>query len=303
MITLTNPDTGFAGINLENYLIPKSNERKQEISVFNKSISKLENYGLTSERLQLDELRQRRLILQKDERASEIPYPVLDTSFLRMHNRKNLYKVPKFSIYPLYGENEFSVDLKIFNTNIREPLFRKELEIGINNTNISYNFTRAASGLSCLAGLGALIPATAGGFATVILTINEIAESLGIGGTLKDSASVLFTGIITAGSLAFSGVSGLLYNYLSPPERITSTFNGIIPNETKERVRNAERYFNRDDFYIIAETKPEEWQITKKITKDPLMTAVKHNKCFLVDHFDTTPLEKFIVNQYSLLNQ
>lgn len=80
---------------------------------------------------------------------------------------------------------------------------------------------------------------------------------------------------------------------------LSAYFNGIIPDETKEKVKKAKEKFGEDNIYIVWETKPEQWNISSYIIDDPLIMAIEKDKgAFFVDHFDCTPLEDIVKNNF-----
>lgn len=78
---------------------------------------------------------------------------------------------------------------------------------------------------------------------------------------------------------------------------LTSQFCGILPQEAKEKIREAETIFERD-LYLIAETKPEAWTV-KKLVKDPLLVGVLENKCYLIDYLKTTSIEDYVRKEFT----
>jgi hypothetical protein len=82
--------------------------------------------------------------------------------------------------------------------------------------------------------------------------------------------------------------------------KIESKFNGIIPDLTKQKIKESEKFFDKDKVYLIAETKPEEWNVIL-LSKDPLVAGVKYDKCYLIDQFNTTPLEGLVSEEFSSL--
>lgn len=81
-----------------------------------------------------------------------------------------------------------------------------------------------------------------------------------------------------------------------------SSFYGFIPDRTKQEVSEAKTIFG-DRLFLIAETKPEDWTLTKiprpRIVKDPLILGIIANKCYLVDHFDTSPVEDYARREFT----
>ncbi len=76
----------------------------------------------------------------------------------------------------------------------------------------------------------------------------------------------------------------------------TSVFMGIIPNKTRDRLKLVQDMFGKD-VYIIAEA--DNWDAQKVPLKDPLVVGVKGDTCFLIDSFDTTPLEEYVKENFS----
>lgn len=68
-------------------------------------------------------------------------------------------------------------------------------------------------------------------------------------------------------------------------------FNGVIPDETRQKIKAARQYFG--SIYIIAEAK--EWALNREIImpvgKDPLVVGYADGKLWLIDDFATTPVE------------
>lgn len=83
--------------------------------------------------------------------------------------------------------------------------------------------------------------------------------------------------------------------------QIETTFQGIIPKETKERIEQAEAIFG-NGIYMIAETKPEQWREARILTKDPIIVGISSmtERCYLIDHFQTTPVEDYVRREFSV---
>jgi hypothetical protein len=86
------------------------------------------------------------------------------------------------------------------------------------------------------------------------------------------------------------------YNY-----SLSSSFYGFIPQETKAELAEASTIFGKSIF-LVAETKPEDWTLQKtpkpKVVQDPLLVGVIQDKCYLIDHFDTTPVEDYARKEF-----
>jgi hypothetical protein len=89
----------------------------------------------------------------------------------------------------------------------------------------------------------------------------------------------------------------------SDPETIFKIgFYGIIPEATKERIREADEIFG-EEVYLVAETTPEQWRKAQVVSLDPIIVGVygaerEDSACYLVDHFNTTPYEDLIRREF-----
>ncbi|MFH1072389.1 MAG: hypothetical protein V1743_03090 [Nanoarchaeota archaeon] len=79
------------------------------------------------------------------------------------------------------------------------------------------------------------------------------------------------------------------YNHLL----LRTEFHGVIPQETRERLQEAQATFSKNRLFFIKETKPEEWSV-QRVTIDPLAVGVIDGKCYLIDKFNTTPFEEYV---------
>jgi|SRR3989344_1223045 len=178
-------------------------------------------------------------------------YPRIDLSFLEKSSQlkrdiaeriikyklPDLPTLPVFSVYPFYGSNKFSLELR------------------------SNNHTPNSS--------------------------NEIPEII----KSKIFKNCRYFGCITR-SDGFQYFDEHRYIF-------TSEFKGLIPQRVKEKVKRSLEHFNKNDIYLIAETKPEEWNVTSIRKGDPLVIGLIENKyAHLIDHFDCTPLENLVKDIY-----
>lgn len=112
----------------------------------------------------------------------------------------------------------------------------------------------------------------------------------------SDEAEVLIAG----GYWAYDNVSCGLRAWREVNNFCTysHSFNGFIPQKTKEKIETADKIFGRD-LFLIKETKLEDWTKEIRITKDPLIIGVMNDESYLVDHFNTTPLEDYIKSEFT----
>ncbi len=82
---------------------------------------------------------------------------------------------------------------------------------------------------------------------------------------------------------------------------IKSSFHGLIPEDSRQKIKQAQNYF--DNIYFVAETKPEEWTVSEHIIprflRDPLIVGVFDKNCFLIDKFETTPVEDYVSKEFT----
>ncbi|MBI3334525.1 hypothetical protein HYZ97_03490 [Candidatus Pacearchaeota archaeon] len=101
----------------------------------------------------------------------------------------------------------------------------------------------------------------------------------------------------------FSEVSSGFESGSEYPKALTANFNGLIPNKTREKIRIAKHIFQRGFFasniYIIKEET--DWKGTP--VRDPLVVGILREapgryKAYLIDQFDTTPLERYVAQEF-----
>lgn len=83
---------------------------------------------------------------------------------------------------------------------------------------------------------------------------------------------------------------------------LSSLFYGFIPETTKQEIKEAREIFDHS-LFLVAETKPEDWAVKSlpppRLIEDPLILGVIGGKCYLVDHFDTSPVEDYARKEFS----
>lgn len=78
--------------------------------------------------------------------------------------------------------------------------------------------------------------------------------------------------------------------------KFSTEFNVLIENDsTINNLNNALNYFKKEELYLIAERKKEDWEVSRIQSGDPLIIGLHNSsKPFLIDIFDTTDLEKYV---------
>ncbi len=73
-----------------------------------------------------------------------------------------------------------------------------------------------------------------------------------------------------------------------------SKFVGIIPDDTKAKIKAARADFADKTIYLLAEADWSEKYIEAPKV-DPLVVGIKDGRMYLIDHFDLTTLEKYVM--------
>jgi hypothetical protein len=80
--------------------------------------------------------------------------------------------------------------------------------------------------------------------------------------------------------------------------RLRTSFTGMIPNETRERINKWKTTFP-NDIYIVNEAS---WKLEsppRPLFGDPLVIGAKAGRYYLIDVFDPTTLESYIAKEFS----
>lgn len=300
-------DMKFGGINLENFISENSgklsSKKRSEIIVKISNIdnilavAKSDNYNVEEEPIRI--LEEQRTSLLRELRIPE--YKRLDLEFLAIGNKvDDGYKpiaLPKFGVYRYVEEN---IKAKDINTVSGFYDFSVEFLFNKFDSNVRVNFN---------------IPSTKGSY-------SEPSDIKPIVKALLKSTDFFRSGCdfeydpnsYSAYQITFPKVSEKLikevnrFPYFSVWEikrKFTSNFRGLIPKQTKEKIKEAKQIFGyveeRTDrlynVFLIAEVKPEAWK-KKVIISDPLLVGKDNEKFFLVDKFNTTPLEDYVSREF-----
>lgn len=76
-------------------------------------------------------------------------------------------------------------------------------------------------------------------------------------------------------------------------QMFTATFHGLIPQTTREKIEEARPLF--DEIAIVSEE--HQWK-AEEIKVDPLIIGMIGESTFLIDHFDTTGAEDYIIAKF-----
>jgi|SRR3989344_526002 len=259
---MTNYGT-FAGLELEDYVtevdgLREDKAKAQKVAELDKIISEMLESALPVERLPLLRLEQQRIALE---------YPLLDLSFLSMSNDVQINgkstPLPRFGIY-----RYFQFTSRPFNPNPNPNRFSiyyrlsssAVVEFGMGNEPVSDFIVKSF--------IGAVFPGEQ--------IVGKDCEGRHVVSLPREKF----------------GEYQHLHNM-----QVYSEFNGLIPLETKQKVERSKILFG-NEVYIIGEIKPEDWNV-QVMPKDPLIIGIKeHDKVYLVDHFNTTPLENYVSQEF-----
>lgn len=215
----------------------------------------------------------RRLYAQKAQHT----YPELDLSFLNMSNAVEYegeeILLPRFSVYRLSdkkGSNEFSV---------------------------SFRFDKSTDGGN--SGWAVYLPDLPRIFLTQILKSTDFYQNCEEHTRINHphKGNLLYHKFFKVTKEIGKKYKSIIAAGRERGITCTSTFQGIIPDETLVEVEEAEKIFGENGLFVITETKPKEWNIVD-FSKDPLFVGLMDNKCFLVNSSYTTPMEKVIGREY-----
>lgn len=80
--------------------------------------------------------------------------------------------------------------------------------------------------------------------------------------------------------------------------KLTAKFSGVIPEKVKQRIAHARSVFS--SIFILAEVGT--WSLTEEaLTKvDPLVVGFADESFWLIDTFDTTPLEEYVRREFRM---
>ena len=93
---------------------------------------------------------------------------------------------------------------------------------------------------------------------------------------------------------------GCLKNNIQKYTVLERIFNGLIPKDTKKKIREAV-FFNKSDIYIIAEAEEKDWQArVPEPISDPIVIGLFENQAYLIDHFNTTPFEELMIDKFTM---
>lgn len=247
---------------LDKYMSDKVGVEKEKIEEINKLIENLggseANKALKTEKLPLE------LLL---EQRAKYTYPRLDLSFLAASsiiNYKNLdIKVPKFSVYELYGDNCFYLSIMTW---------------GVIRSRATVRIRKDEEGNGNLPKI----------FNAQLLKSLEFSE-------YSDPKREYSYGDV---HYSFNVPRQIKKKYIGLGDiEFISQFHGVLPEKTKEKAAQAEKNFRREDLYLIAETKLEQWQ-NNEFVKDSLLIGLYNNKCYLIDYFNPVSIEDYVKEKF-----
>ena len=82
---------------------------------------------------------------------------------------------------------------------------------------------------------------------------------------------------------------------------ISTEYNGIIPTEIRKKIIAEQKKGTWEKIFILAECKG--WKLDQQITPrpgDPLVLGWDGSRLWVIDHYDLTPAEEYVKNEFSV---
>lgn len=97
------------------------------------------------------------------------------------------------------------------------------------------------------------------------------------------------------------GALGVLNNMMSfgSAFSIRAAFSGLIPAETKEKIREAQSSAVFSDIRLLAETSWKLQETPQPFYADPIVIGLVDAEMWVIDVFDPTPLEDYIAREFT----
>lgn len=247
---------------LEMFMKAPLEKDPEEISRIDRGLAELESSKLLGcEKLPRDLLKLKKI---------QYEYPELVLDFLSMSNqvkfRNRLIRVPRFSIYEL---GKFSMTISFAN-----------FDLGVMRLLVPKNFPEAM-------------------LRHYAKCFNFFTENYT--GTDLDGSQKAF--YFRPPFLSRKRWKTWI-KYIRREVILSSEFHGLIPGTTKTKIEQARSHLatshSSSNIYLVVETKPEEWNIEQRIVRDPLVVGIFMDHCFLIDKFETTPLEEYISMEFTV---
>lgn len=209
-------------------------------------------------------------------------YPELDPSFLSMANQVDRqgisFSLPRFSVYPVFGNPEFTLTME------HQPRHRGSCYSG------EYNVT-----------VDRLLPK---------MFSDNLVKATSVWKSFADKRIVLKYQALGDNRYQFDNPHCNCSEQATNPcpifehyqeFKFDSRLDILVPQEVKKRISGLRRNFGKKGLYFIAETEPGEWNVTatKPAPKiDPLVVGVIGDRCYLVDKFDMTAMEEYVMREF-----
>jgi hypothetical protein len=264
---MINEKMMLGDVNLKDYIKTVSQDERKS---WQDTLDKLKKDNLRAEKIFVEELEEK---LRNSSEYSE--YPMMDVSFLKKTSKitnplvkKSEMVVPAFGVCPFYGSNNMVLEYSL-RINPHNKALLMDVHIS-NEYSIMYE-SEMRRGICKSEDFKGVDTYALG------LVLNSFWKS----------RKLIKKYFGKNEELAFK--EGL---------RATCYFNGLVPDETKEKVKKAKKVFGENFIFLIWEAKPENWTVKKYKTDDPLIVGVESRGAHFIDHFNCTPLENAIVNNY-----
>lgn len=226
-------------------------------------------------------------IAQAEIRMLSLKYPILSTEPLKWRDKDGFPKIIPFGIG--------SEGIVNFTSEGRRPLLPSplwECYLDVTAKLGKLRWRRPLARWHVRIGLGLLVS-----FLLIVCTSAVLAI---LGYSLRAILPEAITELYATIAVGILSVGVFLLIDAFPVLQITASFEGIIPAETKQRIKKAEEAGVFGGIYILAEV--EKWDIKKIVAPilDPLVVGLAHDTLYLIDTFDTTRLEEYVKQEFAV---
>ncbi len=217
--------------------------------------------------------------------TSDVPYPVFDLDPLRWRNKQGLPQFALFSIASHTVRIESDQGLLSGGGQILTPLPQKLADCYLD----VFKRLKPSSWLDKFGfrwgvGVGAVA-----GIITAVCVYGKGDPAVGL-----LAAAGILVGVPLVGGLLI----GHVFHDQDTVAFIEAQYTGVIPDSVRAKITQAKEVFG-EGIYILSEV--EEWRVGRGVraTVDPLVLGFKGGVLYLIDQYDTTPLEEFARREFS----
>lgn len=213
-----------------------------------------------------------------------LKYPKLSLEPLSLRNDKG------FPIFALFNINEREFRISENHSSLRLPDPIKNIYKDVSDKLDSTHYPNTPVWMRT-------IPVFTAPISIVIIGLIGSLAHLVLEGSKTEYCPIPWYGHIAAIILGIACLTYLIkddYNLT-----ITAKYTGVIPNKTRLKILEAQKDKYFESIYILAEIP--EWKIEEISTPatDPLILGYANNSLYIIDIFDTTPIEYYINKEFT----